>query len=277
MVVEPESRSNQPGFGPHIPGRFTSLEEAQNSLNYHQNHCLNAAYLLDDVAIRNSPLRPFIDSVYLESYRQGRDLFQEILRQWSSAFEAFIARSSATVLKISHRISSLQVQAHGQDIFQKSRCWDYLRRECEEIVDLATSVVQLHEKSANDSSLRKPTFSLDMNIVSPLFSIAHRCRDPIIRRRIIALLYSAPRQEGLWNSILTARVAEKIMTIEEAGLGEVRSSADIPDKNRITEVDVQFDMQGRKGCLKCGRRMLTGQQAYVAGPTMEIFQEVVEW
>ena len=118
---------------------------------------------------------------------------------------------------------------------------------------------------------------MDMNIVGPLFSIAHRCRDPNIRRRIIALLYSTPRQEGLWHSVIAARVAEKIMNIEEAGLGEVKTWADVPEEKRISDIDMQFDLQGRKGYLKYSRRQRTGKHLYVAEPILEVFQETIEW
>ena len=284
IVLDP--KSCQPGFGLHIPACFTSLEEAQNSLCYHQNRCLKTAYNLDQAALQNTPFGPLVESAYLESYSRTRDLFRDILRKWSSAFEAFLAKASPTmdskalrgaaVLKISHRISWLHIEYHGQNRLLNSRCWDPFGRECEEIVDLATSVVNLHNHGSSDSS-KKPIFFMDMNIVTPLFTIAHRCRDPIIRRRAIALLYSAPRQEGLWHSIITARVAEKIMKIEEAGLGEVKSCADVPEENRITEIDLQFDLQGRKGYLKYSRRKLDGQHIYVAGPVVEVFQETIEW
>ena len=186
------------------------------------------------------------------------------------------ALQGAAVLKINHRITTLHTVSHWQDAVQSSRCWDPHRRECEEIVDLASSIVKANSNKSNDGS-EKPILSMDQNIVTPLFSIAHRCRDPIIRRRTIALLYSAPRQEGLWHSIITARVAEKIMTIEEAGLGEVTSCADVPDENRISDIDVQFDLQGRKGYLKDSRRPLSGKHIYVAEPVVDVFEEIIEW
>ena len=286
MPLELDPKSSQPGFGPHIPAYFTSLEEAQNSLSYHQNRCLKAASSVDETLLHKYPVGPLLEDEYLDIYSRNRNLFREILRKWNSAFELFLAKASAgmdskalqgaAVLKINHRINLLQIEYHGQDRLQTSRCWDHLRRECEEIVDLATAVVSPHNYESSSSS-QKPVLFMDMNIVSPLFNIAHRCRDPIVRRRAIALLYSAPRQEGLWHSVLTARVAEKIMQIEEAGLGEVKSSADVPDENRISEIEMQFDLQGRKGYLKCSRRRPTGQQIYVAGPVVEVFQEIAEW
>ena len=286
MPLKLDPRSCQPGFGPHIPACFTSLEEAQNSLYYQHNRCLKVAHDFYNTASHADQIGPLTECACLESYCQNRNAFRSILRKWNAAFEAFLVNAGATmdskalqgaaVLKINHRITALHIEYHGQDAAQSSHCWDPHRRECEEIVELASSIVKANSKKANDGS-EKPDFSMDQNIVTPVFSIAHRCRDPIIRRRAISLLYSAPRQEGLWHSIITARVAEKIMMIEEAGLGEVKSSADVPDENRISDIDVQFDLQGRKGYLKGSRRQLTGKHIYVAEPVVDVFEEIIEW
>lgn len=164
------------------------------------------------------------------------------------------ALQGAAVLKISHRISSLQIEYNKQSRLQSPNHWDPLLGECEEIVDLAAFVVKGHNYSSSNPSSEIPMFSMDISIIGPLFSIAHRCRDLIIRRRAIALLHSTPRQEGLWHSIITVRAAEKIMNVEEAGLGKIKSWRDIPEENRISDVDVPFDLRGRKGYLKCSRR-----------------------
>ena len=287
MPLKLDPQSPRPGFGPQIPAYFRSLEEAQNSLYYHQNRCLKAAFDLDNIVLQDNPASLLSEGAYLESYSQSRDVFRHVLQRWSSAFEAYLVNANATmdskalqgaaVLKISHRISSLHIENNKQNKLGSPSSWDSFPRECEEIIDLATSVVKMHMNSSSNSSSNSPIFFMDVSIVDPLFCIAHRCRDPIIRRRAIALLYSAPRQEGLWHSVIIARVAERIMNVEEAGLGEVKSAEDIPKENRITDIEVQFDLQGRKGYLKFSRRQRTGQHICVAEPVSEVFQELIEW
>jgi len=92
-------------------------------------------------------------------------------------------------------------------------------------------------------------FSLDMNIVAFLYAVSHKCRDPLVRRKAVARLKSHPRKEGIWDSVLTARVAERLISIEEEGLGEVTCCQDVPDWARISAVDVQFDLEGRVGTV----------------------------
>ena len=287
MPLEVHSKPSEIGFGPHIPTCFTSLEEAQNSFCYHQNRCLKESHDLDTAVLRRNPASLLVDDAYIESYIQSRDAIREVLHCWSSAFEAFIVTTSATmgskalqgamVLNINHRVASLNIDINKQSRLQNPNNWDPFSRECAEIVDLVTSVIKMHDNGTDCPTSRSPLFSMDMNTVFPLFNIVHRCRDPTIRRRAIALLYSPPRQEGLWHSVITARVAERIMTIEEAGLGEVKSCNDVPEESRLAEVDVQLDLQGRKGYLKCSRRQRTGQHIYVAEPLLEVLEEIIEW
>ena len=287
MPVEVDSTWSEIGFGPHIPTCSTSLEEAQDSFCYHQNRCLKESYDLDTAVLRRDSASLLVEDAYLESYIQSRDAIREILQCWSSAFEAFLVKTSATmdskalqgvtVLKINHRVASLNIKFNKQSRLQDPTNWDPLSRECADIVDLVTLVIKMHDNSPDSSTSRSPLFSMDMSTVFPLFNIAHRCRNPIIRRRAIALLYSPPRQEGLRHSVITARVAERIMTIEEAGLGEVKSCNDVPEESRLAGVDVQCDLQGRKGYLKCSRRLRTGQHIHVAEPLLEVLEEIIEW
>ena len=287
MPLEDNLQSTQLGFSPQIPACFSCLEEAQNSLYYHQNRLFTAARKMDLTFLETNSTDPIAKDAYLESYCQGRDFFRNILEKWSFAFNAFITKSNTTmtskslqgaaVLQINRLVLSIFIEHHGQDRLQNSRCWDPLLLECSEILDLATTVVNMQNRESRSSSQR-PTFSMDMNIVTPLFSVAHRCRDPHIRRRAISLLYDAPRQEGLWHSVIVARVAERIMRTEEAGLGEVRTSADVPEEKRISEVGLQLDMQGRKGHLRFSRRQrVTGQCIVATEPVLDVFQETIEW
>ena len=94
--------------------------------------------------------------------------------------------------------------------------WDRFTARYEHIVELASLIVEPNPDG--NTQKQRPEFSQDMNTVGPLYAVAHRCRDPVIRRKAVAILYAAPRQEGVWDSMLTARVAEKVISIEEEGL-----------------------------------------------------------
>jgi hypothetical protein len=62
-----------------------------------------------------------------------------------------------------------------------------------------------------------PSFTLDMALIPALYLTAIKCRTSWIRRSAIALLHSLPGREGLWDTQIHARVAARILAIQESG------------------------------------------------------------
>ena len=185
---------------------------------------------------------------------------------WFDAMHSFLKKNATTldirglqaamVLKVSANMARIHFSIPTFDALHCPTCWDPLYPEFEELVSCASAVIDTEKASlkeqAGDGKI-KPLFCLDMSLIGVLFSVAHKCRDPLLRRKVISLLYSVPRQEGVWDSILTARVAERIVVIEEAGLTEVKCAADVPDWARVSDVNVNFDLLARKGSIKYTR------------------------
>jgi hypothetical protein len=65
------------------------------------------------------------------------------------------------------------------------------------------------------SSSSLPNFSFDMGIIPPLFYTATKSRSRTHRWRAVALLQRAPYREGIWGAAMTARMAQRIVEIEE--------------------------------------------------------------
>jgi hypothetical protein len=70
---------------------------------------------------------------------------------------------------------------------------------------------------------------------------------------------------------LTSKVAQRVLEIEEAGLGEVKSCEDVPDWARISNVSPLFDPVGRKATLTYSRP--ESSENY----TRQTIEEVIEW
>ena len=106
----------------------------------------------------------------------------------------------------------------------------------------------------------KASFALDLGIVPPLFVVATKCRDRKLRREAIRLLLSSPRREGMWDSILSGRVAQWIMEIEEEGLSHYEgpwgraAMETVGEERRVMVKEILFDMQRREARLRCGTR-----------------------
>jgi hypothetical protein len=60
-----------------------------------------------------------------------------------------------------------------------------------------------------------PFFTAGTGIVTALWLVTSRSRDPVLRRRAIALLLDYPRREGVWDSVLAGRIAWEAVILEE--------------------------------------------------------------
>ena len=269
-------RSNDPqlGFHAEIPASFSSLEEARNCLDYHWNGCVR----FFDERERQTGLTGLQDD---------RRKYQTIFSDWLAALDAFLANNALDsrslrgvwALQMSHTFAIINLHARQESEIFKETTWDAYVQSYEHMLTLAQAIYTSAKSDENlNGRQRTPFFSLDMNLVAPLYAVAHKCRDPTIRRAAVALLKSTPRQEGIWDSVLAGRVAEKLVNIEEDGLAEVKSCHDVPESARISAVSVHFDMEGRLGTIRYARTG-SGLEHAKENPraTDRMFVETVEW
>lgn len=249
-----------------VPTSFTSVSEARNYFIFSWYKCSYSV----------SAIRQLEGEAFLSAYSAWQQESRLVLEQFSNALRNFVnsrgdnltedERKGADVLRIQecsaflvlHRDPTKRDDLNFSDdftfIFQK-------------IVALAAGILS----QKGDRSVRPPTFSMDLGIIGPLYMVASQCRDPGIRRKAIALLRSASIQEGVWNSFLTAKVAEKVVEIEEAGLANVRGCSDVPEWCRIFDVHPTFDPVHRRSVVRYSR----GKNSEHFG--LEAIEEVIEW
>ncbi|KAK3325506.1 hypothetical protein B0H66DRAFT_126836 [Apodospora peruviana] len=188
------------------------------------------------------------------SLRQYGMQFKRQIEIWSDAFEPILTsrtgpgvssqeKAGISVLKMSQIMAQILFLMTFSD---NEMQFDAFTAQFKAIVDLALEVVGDEERRAaakrcpdprfcphqrqhhhqhNDEAAFgtqeyaawhiKPSFSADMGIVPPLFVVATKCRNPVIRRQAIQLLRSSSRREAMWDSELTARIAMWISEIEE--------------------------------------------------------------
>lgn len=180
---------------------------------------------------------------------------------------------ATAMLKVQQKIiwTSFNVKVSGTN---SEMLWDRYCPMMEDIVSFAATALDI-DLALYDENIpppaRSPVFSLDLGIVPPLFDVACRCRDPVIRRRAAWLLHASPRQEGIWSSTLAARVVERVIQIEEQGLGNVQGYCDVPEAARISEIKFTFTMEGRRADLWYSR------PGRLPENELESIKEVLEW
>ncbi|KAK5065149.1 hypothetical protein LTR84_000985 [Exophiala bonariae] len=152
-------------------------------------------------------------------------------------------------------------------IYPTEMAYDQYMDHFAEVVLHADRVLRLRGfKIGRDEPLHRHT-KVGLNIVPPLFFTALKCRDPILRRRALALLERAPPAEP-WNGVLTPRVAQNAIALEEnrpyekvdltdpGALAELRARPLPPDGQRLRDIALVGQEQSNAGTtliLELGR------------------------
>ncbi|KAJ4856207.1 fungal zn(2)-Cys(6) binuclear cluster domain-containing protein [Trichoderma breve] len=211
------------------------------------------------------------------SWRQLGATFQGQIDSWSEAFEPIFQSRLQPGMNLLEKsgIAALKMfQINTNVIFLTIFCdaevqFDGFLPHFKAIVSLGWEVVGDDEKRAATERCPDPqSFSADLGIVPPLFVVATKCREPNVRREAIQLLRSSARREGMWDSELTANIAQWIMEVEESEnpfpemnlpggpTQAVLPSRAIPEEKRIMVQSVDFDLRERFAQLTVGSRDL---------------------
>ena len=273
MLLCNKASDKAPGFCSKVPNVFSSIEEARNSKDYQWNTCIHILNSLE-------PYGTYEEMKLIEPQVEVAPLaFSNAISRWLHAFNAFLQQKrnlldkkelkAARALEISQIFCTIYLDVTPLKVFTSELGWDAFTARYKHMVELAALIM---ERTLRDYLVENaaPEFSLDMNIVAPMFAVAHRCRHPVIRRKAVSLLYAAPHQEGVWNSVLTARVAERLIDIEE-GLDPITCAEDVPDWARLSGVDVKFDLYGRLGTVSYSRQYCSLDKI------RETVIEVIQW
>lgn len=271
MARREQDKMLEVGFCAEIPSSFSYLEEARNSFEYHWNGCI---HFFQDVKERC----PIYLGEWAESRRQE---FEFTLRKWPSAFEGFLLLTKenldnkglqgANILRIRYIISRINLDLETLIASENEMVWDKHCAAFSEILSLAESTMILNSNQGDAAFNQKPGFALDMGFVGPLAAVACKCRHPTIRRRATTFLGSMPRQEGIWNSIVSAHVCKRIIEIEESGLSKIARCEDVPNWARVYNVELDFDLQHRRVTMRYER------QGDPLSPTRLPLQERIEY
>lgn len=252
-----------------IPSSFSSINEAKAIVEH--GYCL---YISSQAAQLSRDPAPFPAAFQA---RMGH--FATLKSRFLLALQAYVeSKSSYFTPKENIAIAVLQLQVLSSYVSlnvehlppnDRSR-WNEFIPEFKEMVALGEKIVS-STSPGNDHEGQTTSFCYDMGIIIPLFNVASLCRDPVIRRKAITLLRSTSRQEGLWNSLLIAKAAERIMEIQEGHLGELKTCTVGPDQAMLSGVQPIFELDGRGGRLQYIRQG-QGDNAQI-----NVVEEVFSW
>ncbi|RDW87155.1 Zn(II)2Cys6 transcription factor [Aspergillus mulundensis] len=126
---------------------------------------------------------------------------------------------------------------HGYDRytvdFESAVCY------AEEIIRLTSLCPDSTAATTTDSAKTKQAksvFSLEGEIIGPMYFTAVRCRNPSLRRRAINTLLHYSKREGFWDARIYANVAKLVVEVEESQCSEPPTSEkDISSLARVYE------------------------------------------
>lgn len=255
---------------PTVPSAFSSLDHARHTMELLARSVSTASLEATCSNIPETCLNPTHDSIRVcslltrdqymaaELHQHGAwSVYAERLEEWSLAFTKLKHRMRDNIGPGQYRaIALLEVEkryfrsslnhwsgALGTDRSPRPHCdpmrWDTQTDLYADIIHYAHLAVTGRE--SREQVKASPVFTFDYGLIPAVFSVIARCRDPGIRRKAVALLRDAPRQEGVWKSSLVAQVASTLIALEEDGLGEVKAASDVPASARIDGVSVSMD------------------------------------
>lgn len=237
-----------------IPDRFLSVEQAREVLE--SIWTFSGRSLLSCSMYNGVPLP-------LPTSDEAKLLILSRLERWNRAFELYscatnetdcielanpmekrarnLLRMHKTMTKILVTTSTTYPTVSNEP---DELLWDKFQLEFEAVVRWAFEIIDI-PPNFRRGGRKAASFTLDNEILQPLFLVATKCRHRSIRNEAIQLLKQADRQEGLWNSLLSARVAERVRDIEEAGLSEGMEI--VPESKRLRNITMKFEFDGCHG------------------------------
>jgi len=135
--------------------------------------------------------------------------------KWKCAFEKLVtklgnmspeAQQGVMLLTIQYKVTNTWAQCCLKD----ETSFDAYMDEFKNIITLAEKLFENEKEQGG--------FSFETGTIPQLYVTIIKCRDPVLRRRALALLMNRPRREGFWDSRTVAKMAQKIIDIEEEGL-----------------------------------------------------------
>ncbi|KAK1529818.1 OPT oligopeptide transporter [Colletotrichum paranaense] len=226
---------------PPMPRLFQSVRDASQSLD----GLLFRAYQLQKDGAAAGPAEDAADIFELLATQQS---LRNELELWIQAFEIFKARTWNFVIDrerlaygplpiyhtMAYIITNTSLNPGNELIFDLyTSHFASVVASARQLIEATSSATMLTPaaESSPENYTHQAEHASDTGLVPPLFFTAVKCRVPRIRRQALELLLASQRQEGIWDAILSARIAKEVMVLEERGLyeGDVDEKRASPD------------------------------------------------
>ncbi|KAH0489333.1 hypothetical protein TgHK011_009766 [Trichoderma gracile] len=237
----------------HSNSAFQSLDQAADHLQ---------SLIARVMRLRNNPeqqmLPPSIKNAVLAQLETWSTLFENMLQQHGSSCDSEETYPLNTLLRLQYTIVWTYLSSSGPG---RELEYDNFLTQFQQCVALAGDFAAVHERY---SGSLQPTFTPEIGMIPVLYIIGAKCRHPVVRRKALGIMRRQPIREAVWDSVVVARVVERIMEIEEGGCEKremIQSMDQIPVWQRVEtlswahlvdgqsagRVDISYTFCGREG------------------------------
>ncbi|KAK7424075.1 hypothetical protein QQX98_000685 [Neonectria punicea] len=190
---------------------FRSLDQAADHLQVLVARVMRLRHMEEG---KMPPSSSSVKDIVLGQLEAWSSLFEEMLQQGSSYETDSEIYPLISLLRLQHTIAWILISNYGSG---REMDYDNFLPQFQQCMALAGDVAAAHERY---SGSLKPTFTPEIRIVPVLYVIGVKCRHPVVRREVLSILRRQPIREAVWDSILAARVVERVIEIEEGGSGD---------------------------------------------------------
>ncbi|KAF2666084.1 hypothetical protein BT63DRAFT_49150 [Microthyrium microscopicum] len=217
-------------FGTVLPAvDFAANNQAQSFIDIHDARKRLIGIMNETLRfIRQSEGTAYNDKVtveeLIERVRMGAELeewfhrLQDLLRRLRDS-DRDVNTPAICLLKIHHRCVSIWLSLC---LSTASSDTDSHTSGFREIIELSRKI---HEAEPKLVKTKSEAFSFEMKTLPPLYYVVTKCRVPSLRRKALELMRSSTHREGLWNTTIAVKIAERIIAIEEANLDKTAETS----------------------------------------------------
>lgn len=200
---------------PPLPATFSSLEEAGIFQSVIMKRLLKFISKGQSPVPKSAPetARSYpayrFPSPITSSILSERDHLTQTVEKWLLAFTPLKKCPKNTALENRKAVIALELQIRAVYMSVVTSCaenemvFDDYYEFYKDMVDLCELQLNTSPPVPNEQcngTKNQPKFSFDTTVIMYLWSIGHKCRDHLLRRRAMNLLLDNPRREGLWDS-----------------------------------------------------------------------------
>ncbi|KAK8146001.1 hypothetical protein G3M48_003732 [Beauveria asiatica] len=189
--------------------------------------------------------------LHFDKYEEGAiEIARFNLAAWTLAFDAFkrtmpdhlvtpSERRTIALLELRRLYFAAELSVNIVRGPVDPMLWDAHRETFVKILALADIALASDDDGDDDEGGgSQPHFHMNTGPVPVLYGLVQKCRDLDLRLRAIQLLASQNRQEGIWSSRVVLGAVLRLVALEQQGLVNPTTCADIPRENRVITIKV---------------------------------------